>query len=269
LAHPEYASQVVASLDQSGHFTDRNGRFPTMAKLFRWSQASSSVAYLESAIGIATDRPADDDEFGALLPDEDFEEPGANFHDELTFLLLEGVISERRDDDKDDSDLEDLSKQVAKFLEVAFSQASLDHFLNALPSSFQEKALVLGRLVDEDALRIFYRDLHSLDLALEYCDDRHEQQKLDGNDQGSTFSRIYTQTIKFVRRRQCLSTGSSCPRVGGYGTRDGSSDQVWPCVVATLIAAALRLLPQNVPVSAVARPFLIPALVDSGHNAVV
>ena len=50
--------------------------------------------------------------------------------------------------------------------------------MDSLPSSFfQEKALVLGKLGrHEDALRILYRDLQSLDLALEYCDDMHEQQ---------------------------------------------------------------------------------------------
>jgi hypothetical protein len=49
-----------------------------------------AVTYIESAIGIATGRSKDEDEFDSLPPDEDFEDRVANFHDELSFLLLEG-----------------------------------------------------------------------------------------------------------------------------------------------------------------------------------
>jgi hypothetical protein len=52
----------------------------------RFHCAPLQPSLVESAIVIATDRPADDDEFGALLPDEDFEEQIANFHDDLPFF---------------------------------------------------------------------------------------------------------------------------------------------------------------------------------------
>jgi hypothetical protein len=274
LAHPEYASQVVKLLKAINpaipYDKERTVSYDGQALPLESGRALA-VAYLESAIGIATDRPADDDEFDALLPDADFEERIANFHDELSFLLLEGVISERRDDDKDDSDT-DLGKiyrnKLRNLLRWPLAKLRPDHFLNALPSSFlQEKALVLGRVGrHEDALRILYRDLHSLDLALEYCDDRHEQQKarqemIRARQQQSNIytdqvhteeDNAYLPLVRVALESDDTERGTAAA-IQVLALRRGNIDR----------AAALRLLPQNVPVSAVARPFLIPALVDS------
>jgi hypothetical protein len=54
-----------------------------------------------------------------------------------------------------------------------------DVLMESLPPSFLlEKALLFGRLGrHDDALRILYGDLKSLDLSLEYCDDRYWRQK--------------------------------------------------------------------------------------------
>jgi hypothetical protein len=274
LAHPEYASQVVQllkSINPAIPFDKERTVCYDGQNLPLESGRALAVAYLESAIGIATDRPTDDDEFDLLPPDESFEERIANFHDELSFLLLEGVISERRDDDQDDSDT-DLGKiyrnKLRNLLRWPLAKLRPDHFLNTLPSSFlQEKALVLGRVGrHEDALRILYRDLHSLDLALEYCDDRHEQQKARQetirarqqqsnlyNDQVQTEEdNAYLPLVRVALESEDTERGTAAA-IQVLALRRGNIDR----------AAALRLLPQNVPVSAVARPFLIPALVDS------
>ena len=115
--------------------------------------------------------------------------------------LLEGVISECSDDDSDDD------------TELG------ERFLESLPPSFlQEKALVLGRLgKHEDAVRILYRDLKSLDLALEYCDGRYERQRQ------ALLSKQKQYTYNAV------VTGATHPRDALLPFK------CWPCVGAPLI----------------------------------
>jgi len=249
-----------------------------------------AVTFLESATGLSTGRPVDgasgpDSEqqrgvFESIsLPnspqDEAHEEDLANFHDELALLLLEGIISERSDDDSGkDTELGMVYRsKLRSYLRWPLAKLRPERFLESLPSSFlPEKALVLGRLgKHEDALRILYRDLKSLDLALEYCDDRYDRQQ----------SKIYKQP-----RQKYSSTGmfddkelmempsdpdnAYLPLVRVALESDNTSKG---CAAAIQVlslrrsaidrAAALRLLPADIPVSAVARPFLIPALVDS------
>ena len=272
LAHPEYSSQVIKLLKSINpaipYDKERTNAYDGQVLPLESGRALAA-AFLESAIGIATGRPADEDEFDTLPPDDNFEERIANFHDELSFLLLEGVIAERRDDDKDDIDT-DLGKiyrnKLRNLLRWPLAKIRPDNFLNALPSSFlPEKALVLGRVGrHEDALRILYVDLHSLDLALEYCDDRHEQQKARKEMARARHQQSYTDMIpteednaylplvRVALESQDRERGTAAA-IQVLALRRGSIDR----------AAALRLLPENVPVSAVARPFLIPALVDT------
>ena len=237
-----------------------------------------AVSYLRSAIGISTGRPADEDDelFGTLPVDADLEEHLANFHDELSFLLLEGVIAERPGDDTNSVDTElgmIYRSMLRELLKWPLAKIRPEQFMESLPPTFlQEKALVLGRLNrHEDALRILYRDLESLDLALEYCDDRYAQQKAqqehkrarqqnnnsmyaDNNDfQVKEEDNAYLPLVRVALESSEDTDRGTATAIKVLALRRGAIDR----------AAALRLLPSDVPVSAVARPFLIPALVDS------
>jgi hypothetical protein len=191
-------------------------------------------------------------------------------------LLLEGVIAERRDDETGDEDT-NLGKiyrhKLRNLLRWPLAKIRSELFMESLPASFlQEKALVLGRLGrHEDALRILYRDLSSLDLALEYCDIRHGQLKLKQEairsrqhqsnmfqDQelyetvGEDDDNAYLPLVRVALDSEDKERGTAAA-IQVLALRRSAIDR----------AAALRLLPSDVPVSAVARPFLIPALVDS------
>jgi Vam6/Vps39-like protein vacuolar protein sorting-associated protein 39 len=235
------------------------------------SGRSLAVTFLESAMGIMTGRPTEEDEFDHLAVDAEEEGHMCNLHDELSFLLLEGVISERSDDAKDQSDT-DLGKiyrsKLRQLLRWPLAKIRPHHFLESLPPSFlQEKALVLGRLGNhEDALRILYRDLGSLELALEYCDERYERQLVQQDRRRARQNK----THMFSDHDNPEEVNAYLPLVR---VALESEDTEKGCRTAIQVlalrrsaidrAAALHLLPSDVPVSAVARPFLIPALVDS------
>ena len=239
-----------------------------------------SVSFLESAIGISTGRPTSQgDDYARLPVDEAFEQHIANFHDELSFLLLEGIIAERRDDSSQEEDTalgEIYRQKLRRLLRWPLARVRPERFMETLPSSFlHEKALILGRVGrHEDALRILYRDLNSLDLALEYCDDRHDQLKVQqegrrgmqqqwpsGNESSDVMGlppvkraedNAYLPLVRVALDSADTERGITAA-IQVLALRRSSIDR----------AAALRLLPSGVPVSAVARPFLIPALVDS------
>ena len=218
-----------------------------------------AVSYLESAVGICTGRPVSEGAFDSLGLDESFEERVVCLHDELSYLLLEGVISERGDDDKDtDTSLGRLYRgKLRRLLRWPFAKIRSEKLLASLPSSFlQEHALLLGRLGrHEDALRILYCDLQSLDLALAYCDARHERERMKsgGLSNGRTSTCAYLPLVRVALESDPDTERGTKAAIQVLALRSGSIDR----------AAALRLLPESVPVSAVARPFLIPALVDS------
>ena len=230
------------------------------------------IAFLESAIGIENGRVEEGDEYESLPADSKLERQVADFHDELSLLLLEGVISERQDDGKDNEEMglgKIYHEKLIKLLRWPCAKIRAERFMTTLPSSFmQEKALLLGRLGrHEDALRILYRDLQSLDLALEYCDDRFDQARVrqessrgkqrDRSDV-SHFERTDAEDNAYLPLiKVALDSGDEqrglAAAIQVFALRRGAIDR----------AAALRLLPSDVPVSAVARPFLIPALIDS------
>lgn len=282
LAHPSYPLQVVELLksinpavsyeDIDRSFTlstdDEVDQFRDTAPLPLESGRSLAVTYLDSAIGISSGRPTAEDAFDVLPPDEAVEERAANMHDELSYLLLEGVISERGDDDNDlETELGKIYRgKLRQLLAWPFAKVRSERLLAALPSSFlHEQALLLGRLGrHEDALRILYCDLQSLDLALEYCDARHERQaaqdelhksKRRGARSGANRSEdcAYLPLVRVALESDPDTERGTTAAIQVLALRRSSIDR----------AAALRLLPQNIPVSAVARPFLIPALVDS------
>ena len=191
LAHPTYPSQVVKLLksinpavpyDSKETLSSDDAVGSDMDTVLPIESGRAlAVTFLESAIGITTGRPTEGDEFDNLAPDEGFEERLANFHDELCYLLLEGVITERGDDDNDnDTELGKIYRQkLRRLLRWPLAKIRAERLLSSLPKSFlQEQALVLGRLGrHEDALRILYCDLGSMELALEYCDLRHDRQE--------------------------------------------------------------------------------------------
>lgn len=328
LAHPTYPRRVLqllqsvqpivpynASTQQRDVRADAEHRAPTrsapdddtednlttegnLTTLPLESGRALAVTYLESALGIATGRPTDKDEFDSLPMEEVFAERMADFHDELAFLLLEGIIAERGDKDPEDNrksedESEDTPlghiyrRKLRRLLQWPLCKVRSDRFLSALPASFlQERAFVLGNLGrHEDALRIFYSDLNSLDLALEYCDARHEliqakrerdkvrrQQQSGGffddlvmNEQEQNYFQSYDKVS--TSKSDCaylplVRVALESSETAAEGTK--AAIQVLALRRSVMDrGAALRLLPKDVPVSAVARPFLIPALVES------
>ena len=128
--------------------------------------------YLESTIDIYTGRPPSI--FSAPSAT-----PTSELYNELAHLLLEGVISKRNDDEAEvDSVLGELHRRKLRRL-LAWPRARIwsKLLMPSLPLSFlRERALLLGWLGRHEAmLRIFYFDLKSLGLALEYCNTCYER----------------------------------------------------------------------------------------------
>eukprot|EP00573_Skeletonema_grethae_P001958 CAMPEP_0201688992 /NCGR_PEP_ID=MMETSP0578-20130828/2660_1 /ASSEMBLY_ACC=CAM_ASM_000663 /TAXON_ID=267565 /ORGANISM="Skeletonema grethea, Strain CCMP 1804" /LENGTH=472 /DNA_ID=CAMNT_0048173489 /DNA_START=69 /DNA_END=1487 /DNA_ORIENTATION=- len=261
LAHPFYPSKVTELLKSvSPHATskemlekvsnDASGSLPLHS-----GGRALAVAYLESALGISSGRPIESRSDPSYRVE--FDERKADMHDELSYLLLEGVISERVDDSSEDSDLGALYRlKLRRLLSWPNSLIRSERLLTSLPTSFlREHALLLGRLGrHEEALRIFYCELGSIELALEYCDIRHER-KEEG-------------------RKVRSSTPSECayiPLVRVALNADPDLDRGVTAAIQVLAlrrnvidkSAALRLLPKNIPLSEMARPFLIPAVVEN------
>ncbi|KAL3777866.1 hypothetical protein ACHAW5_003392 [Stephanodiscus triporus] len=222
-----------------------------------------------SAIGIATGRPTSPVSSSLLESSRDeVDERIADMHDELSYLLLEGVISERGDEDRgEDSNLGAIYRfKLRRLLSWPDSKIRSERLLSSLPSLFlREHALLLGRLGrHEDALQILYSQEKSLDLALEYCDVRHERQlaQMDeakargGGGMGSTRSLPY-ECAYIPLIKVALSTDPDSDR--------GITSAIQVLALRRSVidkSAALRLLPKNIPMSAIVRPFLIPAVVE-------
>jgi hypothetical protein len=80
-----------------------------------------AVSFLRSAIGISTGRPVTTAAQTTTPPlstttgGEEFERHQANFHDELSFLLLEGVLAERpENEDSKDTELGRLYRSLLR-----------------------------------------------------------------------------------------------------------------------------------------------------------
>ena len=225
-----------------------------------------AVSYLETGIGIATGRPQ-------MKSSDDSDDILVDIHNELAFLLLEGVLTERIDGDGDaDSDLGKMYREkLRRLLGWHSSRVQPDQIMDALPKSFlREKALLYGQLGrHEDALTIFYLDLKSLDLALEYCDARYEKQQaqhryqiMKAHSSGNSAVKIcygcaYLPLVRVALEADKDSERGIAAAIQVLSLRRDNIDR----------AAALRLLPKNIPVSAIARSFLIPALIDGESQA--
>jgi Vam6/Vps39-like protein vacuolar protein sorting-associated protein 39 len=292
LAHPKYPSQVVQllkSINPAVPYARESAKEEEEDTLPMNSGRALTVTFLESAIGISTNRPTEEDEFDAIKPDEYMAERVADFHDELCYMLLEGVISERGDQDNLQADaggLDDATtlgriyrNKLRRLLKWPLAKMRSERLLSSLPKSFkQEQALVLGRLGrHEEALKILYCDCKSIDLALEYCDMLHERRQIrkekerarlaangmlddratDELDRRFEKENAYLPLIRVALETDADRKRGTAAAIQILAMRRNEIDR----------AAALRLLPKNVPVSAVARPFLIPALVDSESQA--
>jgi len=283
LAHPLYPSKVVELLksvsprvgiqgigagdyspaESPGYFSSfQSGDVVTPLPLH--SGRALAVTYLESSIGIATGRPpkTSGESFHDSNSRDESDDRKADMHDELSYLLLEGVISERGDgDDGVDSELGAIYRsKLRRLLSWSNSMIRSERLLASLPSSFlREHALLLGRLGrHEDALKIFYSDLDSLELALEYCDVRHERYQAKMDLAKATGRSLPQECAYLPLVRVALDSDSDSDRgvaaaIQVLALRRDSIDK----------GAALRLLPKNVPMSAVVRPFLIPAVVEN------
>jgi hypothetical protein len=251
-------------LESPGSFAINSGASSTLPL---HSGRALAVTYLESAIGIASGRPAQNDDSPFSNTSDDMNERVADMHDELSYLLLEGVISERGDgDDKaEDSPVGSIYRyKLRRLLSWENTKIRSERLLAALPSSFlREHALLLGRLGrHEDAIKIFYLDLGSIELALEYCDVRYERQQAQIEE-----SKHRGEGVLESHNREC----SYLPLVRVALNSDSDSDRGLAAAIRVLSlrrnsidkSAALQLLPKNVPFSAIARPFLIPAVVEN------
>jgi hypothetical protein len=286
-----------------------------------YSGRDLAICFLESAIGISSDRPLTADSTTSMIPvDTHVMERTVSLHEELAYFLLEGVLCERDGGhsetkkahpqrnivdagdssrfsrvaalDEDGDDCTTLGRiyraKLRRLLAWPLFQGRAGQILASLPSSFlREKAMLLGKLNrHDDALKILYRDLHSLELALEYCDARHAQlmrerialkrrgiyNKSVSND--AVEECVYLPLVRVALESSSSTTSSPSPGPQQSG-EDHPSDAVNKRGVNAAIqvlslrrhvidrAAALRLLPSSIPVSAVSRPFLIPALVES------
>jgi len=121
---------------------------------------------------------------------------------------------------------------------------------------------LLGRLGrHEDALQILYSQENSLELALEYCDVRHERQQAqleEAKARGDALKSLsnecaYIPLVKVALSSDPDSDRGTAAAIQVLALRRDSIDK----------AAALRLLPKNIPMSSVVRPFLIPAVVEN------
>jgi len=130
-----------------------------------------------------------------------------------------------------------------------------------------------------------YRDLKRLDLALEYCDRRHEQrqerQELEKTRRQKYAGGFFDDLVISEQEQNYHDSydknapeNSDCaylPLVRVVLECSESPEEGTTAAIQVLAlrrglidwGSALRLLPQDVPVSAVARPFLIPVLVES------
>lgn len=219
-----------------------------------------AVTFLESVFGISSKRSPLDDLYAVLPPQSLLEERAPVCHDELAYLLLEGVISEKKGIGRDELNLSKFyQSKLRRFLSWPGAMYRAERILASLPTSFlREHALLLGRLGRHDeALQILYCDLKSLDLALKYCDMLHSRKN------------------KSQKRQKSASGGNdnSCAYLPLVRVALLSKDSETAAASAIKIISqrrdvinrgeALRLLPGSIPLSAVARSFLIPALVES------
>ena len=109
---------------------------------------------------------------------------------------------------------------------------------------------------------IFYSYLDSIELALECCDFRYERQQAQteearlrgtGRDGTTPHECSYLPLVKVALNSDPDSDRGLAAAIQVLSLRRNSIDK----------SAALALLPKNVPMSAVVRPFLIPAIVEN------
>ena len=220
---------------------------------------SLAVSFLESAFGLSSDRNAENDAFSTLPGFKRLEESSTACHDELVYLLLEGSLSEKKRDNVKDIDLPKLyQEKLRRFLSWPLSKFRAERILASLPTSYlREHALLLGRLGRHDeALRISYCDLKSVDLALKYCDMLYKRQNMKKKMSHSISRNIsdcpYLPLVKVALESENSDEGTASAISIISKRRDVINS-----------GAALRLLPGKVPLSTISRSFLIPTLIEN------
>lgn len=275
LAHPQHVHAVVGLLKSiipsSPPQTDNHSSDELVLPLE--SGRDLVINYLESALGIEKGR-RHDQSYKSSMSDPDLNEETGFFHDELAFILLEAIISERSDEQSGDSPIgKRYREKLRRLLRWSLARFNPERLMDVLPSTFlQEKALVLGRVGrHEDAIKILYRDMQSLDLALEYCDELHNRWKT------SQHTMQTNQNLSKCPSDIEVSEQSSRHEENAYmplirvALTSSDKENGIAAVIRVLAsrkeavdsAAALKLLPSDLPLSTLSRPFLIPAMIDS------
>lgn len=244
-------------MDASSYSDENNSQLPLE------SGRALTVTYLESLVGISTKASSTNLESPNILSD---------MHNELALLLLEGVLAEQCDDKSEgESQLGSIYRSKLRRLLGWSNAVNPETLMSVLPKSFlRERALVLGQLGrHEDALRIFYCQLDSLDLALEYCDARFE--KISAQNASKTNTQERGDSPRLSKALEC----PYLPLISVALQAHNDSDRGIESAIKVLSlrrdkidrSAALRLLPKNIPMSSLSQSFLVPALIDSESQA--
>ncbi|GMH49579.1 hypothetical protein TL16_g00557 [Triparma laevis f. inornata] len=124
-------------------------------------------------------------------------------HDQLCFLLLEGLIGSTSSDGNDSKLSKSYRQSLHKFLSWPNALYNANNMREYFPATFKhEHALLLGKLgLHKEALEILYRDLGDLDLAVGYCDNLFraikESERLEGGERGKGGRR---RRIQYIHR---------------------------------------------------------------------
>jgi hypothetical protein len=130
-----------------------------------------AASFLVSALGLTDESPPPVDAPSTVTD--------ADLHDQLCYLLLEGLVAESSGEDGGlggglgASPLSNIYRsKLHAFLSWPHSCYNAETMLDFFPLSFKhERALTLGKMGrDREALAVLYGELKSLDLCLDYCD---------------------------------------------------------------------------------------------------
>ncbi|GMH56545.1 hypothetical protein TrST_g9044 [Triparma strigata] len=237
-----------------------------------------AATFLTSALGV--DKPTTlTHAFGKNNPDL-----AAN-HDQLCFLLLEGLIGSTASDGNDSALSKSYRQSLHKFLSWPNALYNANNMREYFPATFKhEHALLLGKLgLHKEALEILYRDLQDMDLAVGYCDNLYrtqkererlegegggegggQQQEAEGGDEDDEFN------VSMGSMDQGIVSLPLCPYLAliEVALEQHFNDPENAIKIISMrrdvvdIAAAIRALPEDTPVSSLA-DCLIPALRSS------
>ena len=134
-----------------------------------------AASFLSSALGLNRAGQA-----GSTLSDAAREDPDVvALHDQLCFLLLEGLIGSTGGDGSVSPLGLTYRTALHKFLSWPHALYNASDMREFFPATFKhEHALLLGKMgMHKEALSILYKDLRDVDLAIGYCDNLWEARR--------------------------------------------------------------------------------------------